>query len=550
MAIENLPLLSFPIIHAQAGESFQVSYRQGRLRIEADNELAAAYAICQLRTAARSQSIADYIGTSHPRYPLRPIWLGSQQLTLMTNEIGLCLPSFLHKFNSFPLENDPSFKGLCHHLINLGYNAVILGHYKMEVWNSSSVVKMDLQKLCQAFHAFGLKVILKPSFRFWHALTDYLFEPCPLDPCYRQHLSGLLKSLQDFECDGLLWETGYHHPQFYKYSAAENMTIVELILEEARLIEKSLPPQCLLLYHLSSPHQQAAKQQTLWIPFLTSQLGPQTLLAFSAFAGDPCADYLSLHPMWDLLRRSSEISSTPLLPILNGGAIHQGEGLWPSLSLDLIDQVLSRCVRHPFAGVITLTQRLPTPEGLLACNLWVLGQALWRSIPVDLLAETWFQAYRPDLSFTNFRSWFKKVRLLTVELSLLRTLSHEKGRDLLSHEECRIRAEALLAQLQDLQASVQQLKGVSETSFITLSDYFQFFCRDARRLILHFLQCYNLPISHLLTGSDFHPSFWSEASQGTGQGLRATIKINFFEKPQAGEKGSLMERIYLENTLV
>lgn len=545
--ISKLPSLVVELSSAEDNEDFQANYFQQEIYLKASQGLGAVYGILQLQAAARSQDLADYLGESHPHFPWRPIWLCANQVYSLTKEIGIGLPAFLQQACAKgSLEEQADFQQLCCQILEYGFNAVILGCMQSDGGIVASE-NADFYAICQAFHTFGLKVIIKPTWRFLQSNSPTAFSICPCDPHYKNYLHQLLQAFESLPCNGIIWETTSHHRDFMAHPDAEEKTWKELVVEEIKCVEESLPPHQTLIYYFSTPHQAFAEKQAQGFEWICDRVGNKTAIAFSAVAGLPYQDHCPLHPIWDVLRKSLDASSTPLLPIVNSGAISHGEGLWPALPLDLIDQVISRCKRHLFAGIIALTNRIPTKKGLLSCPLWVLGQAQWRTTSVSLLAETWFRAYRPDISFESYKSCFNRMRALAIELNLLRTLANEKGRDLFSTEDCRLKAEALFAQLQELQMAISKKK---DSSVMPLADYFTYFHRDARRILLHFLQSNQIPLTHFLTHQDEQPSFWSTSQIQTIQNGKGGVKIHFLDHPYKGEPGSLLEKIYLENNLI
>ncbi len=547
---EHAPACLFPQIRERGGEGFTASLYRGALHLEADSPLAAVYGLAQLKAAASSRHLPDYLGASTPCYAWRPLWLNGDLLCSLTPEICLFLPSFLCALD-VPLEEQPVFRSFCLQTLEKGFNTVILGscQQKNAVSQTQPPRSLDLQALCRAFHAYGLKIILKPTWRCLDpAFRSFLISP--FDPHFRSYLAEHISHLKSAEYDGLMWESQSTHPQFMQHPLADAASEAEAMLEELKGWEQNINSGAFFFYYLSATKKEEMLKQAQRLAFLCQRAGRKTLVVFSAVAGDPWEDFLPPHPVWDHLRQLPDPLQTPLLPLVNVGAIQQGEGLWPVLTPERIDAVLGRFHRHAFAGMVALTNRFPDRSGLLACNLWVAGQALWRPLAPSLLMDTWFRAYRSDLSFMTLQKWFNSLANLTLELRHIQALTREDGSSMLPLEDCRLKAESLLAQLADLQAIAQKEKGQSNSPHASIADYFYYFCRDARRIIFHFLQSHRLPFSSFLTGQDMQKSFWSEAAQGASQGVRQALAIHFALKPFRGDPGSAMEQIYRENTLV
>lgn len=550
--IQGMPTFSFPKIHHGKGERFQSSLYKGTLFLEAESPKGAVYGMTQLYAAALSGYLPDYLeSASSSPYPLRPLWLCGSHFSLIQSEVGLFLPSFLLRPPEESLEEQEFFKAFCIGVLEKGYNAIVFGHRHVKTWPSKTPLSIvSLKKLCQAFHAYGLKVLIRP---IWYFLEKEKALTCPVDPMFASYIQKELGQLAEGEIDGLIWESQIFHSSFMKHPLAEDALEAEVMQKEMDVLEKALPQGILLLYYLSSYSPDQAALQARRFPALCHRAGKKTVFVFSALAGDPCQDHLPLNPLWEVLRKLPDPVRVPLLPILNIGAIQHGEGLWPALPIDLIGNVIGRFYRHCFAGGIALANRLPMSYGLLAYPLWVWGQILWQKFPLPLLKETWFQAYRPDLFHPSLFHWLEKVRLIAIELGYLKALSDERKLRLSSpsSEESRLHADNLLAQLNDLQLFLQKEKPkAGRNSYALLQEYFRYFVRDARRMILYFLQTHHLPLSAVLTGQDLQPAFWSEAIQGPGQGIRNRLDMHFFEQPQVGESGSTMEQIFIENSFL
>lgn len=516
-------------------EGFSASYSGGTVEAQAGSYLTGAFGMAQLSHGLKSGHLADFMGESLPRFGLRPLWITSQEEFLLNSHLAGAVPGLSEEKVDF----------FCRRIIEMGYNAVMFGA-RDAAGIPKSPFAGDFSFFCRSIQAYGLKVILKVSI-----VPDsrQKWERSPVDPCYKR---AVIESIQEFlkgtpTLDYLFWESSYLHGDFLQHPAAQEFTLAELVLAELQLIEKSLMGNCQLIFYLPSPPSEKSENISEWFSRLCDDAGNRTAIAFSAVAGDPAADHLPPHPYWEVLRRSLDCSATRLFPILNVGGVRQGEGFWPVLGFDLFEKYLPRCLRHAFGGLISLTSHLPAPGSFLDCNLWIGAQLQWRLSSPELLAETWFLANRPDLNYPKFAGLLKDIRNLTVQLSLIRSLIHEKGRDSISTEECRFISESLLAQLKALQIKSEKNEVKNRRSDKPLfADYILFFLRDARRIVLHFLQCFNIPVSSSLEGEDMHESFWTQINPGSGQGIRG-VKVAFLETAAKGTPGSKMSQIYAEN---
>lgn len=517
-------------------ESFSAHYAAGQIIIEAANPSAAVYGIRCLTLGVASGHHAEFLGDWNPRFLLRPLWIGCELNITLTSRIGVTLPAWL-KIGSFP------FDSFCRRLLELGYNSVLLGAFD-GAFSPSSEDSFDLEAICQGFHEYGIKVILKPNIDLKNEVR------CPLSPSY---VSTVKESLWDLQkkvpsVDYIFCESCFQHPESLQHPLAQDATRIELVQAELKIYETALKRNTGLIFYIPATDESSAKQQATWLSSLSDSAGNKTILAFSALSGAPWEDHCSAHPFWEALRQSPDISSTPLMPIINIGSVKQGEGLWPAMTLDLIERYLARCKRHCFVGAICLARYLPCEGALLDCSLWTAGQVLWKEQPVHLLAESWFRAQRPDLNYSFFSDALKEIRSIVVELSFLRSLQNENHRDLITTEECRTLAASLLATLKQLQVKFEkeEKKRLKHADRPTFHEYFSCFVRDARRIVLHFLQRFNAPLLHYRDEDDQQEGFWTQA-QGLTQSGRYTPKAIFLEHPQKGSPGSRMEMIFKEN---
>src|SRR5690606_29786497 len=128
----------------------------------------------------------------------------------------------------------------------------------------------------------------------------------------------------------------------------------------------------------------------------------------------------------------------------------------------------------------------------------------------------------------------------------------EANRDSVLSEDCRVATESILSRLKELLLRSEKLerKRLKRANAPSISDYMQVFARDAQRIVLHFLQCFNLSYPHVLGSEELSESFWMQLSPGAGQGIRSATKVVFATEPNSGPAGSRMEAIFLENRLM
>lgn len=517
-------------------EGFSSYIYQNRVYLKGKSYQGAAYGISQLSIALESGYLSNFTGDRAPRYPLRPAWIGSQGSVLITENMSLALP-----FISFDAQ---SVINLCQRIHELGLNAIVLGS-RDSILQLNEEKDVDLKNLCELFHECGIKVILKPHF----VIPDQLAK-CPLNPQFQDWLAAQIKSLikKVPNFDFFFWESHYLHRDFITHPKAHASTLLELILDEARFFETLFKPDYGFIHFVPTPDENEAQQQAQWMIKFCERLGPQSYMAFSAVSGHFYAPHLPPHPLWEQLFKSEAFSSAPLLPIFNYGYVQNGEGLWPALCLETLERYASHLQHSALSGVITVVNYLPKKGTLLDCNLWVSSQLSWSSLSPEMLASTWFKAHLSDWNYNEVVELMRLSHQIILELSYLRSKTLESSRDSVSTEECRILTDSLLARLKQLQLKCdkQEKKRLKKPTGLSFSDYLPPFIKDAQRIILYFLQCFNLSFPNQ-TGSEDSGGFWTQHSQGQGHGIRSSNKIMFLEKPFKGPPGSRMEAVYLEH---
>lgn len=499
------------------GEGYSASYSAGKLSIIANSPLAQAYAISQMGAASHARHLAEYLGETSPRFPLRPLWLKAPIEVVLTANSRIHLPEFM-------LAEDAQLllPRLCKRLIECGFNAIIIGTH-LHSWtlnSTASAATVDLNAIIQQLHDHGIQVILKPNF------TTELAAKAPVksQPLLEVALQELFEQYPSI--DALFWESLWQTEAYQDGESALETTDAEIALTEIQLLEKCIQGRSKLIFYMAAPN--ATKKETIrqahWIVSLLDDMGKDSVLAFNAVSGSAFDDHACDNPLWECLRESPDSSSTPLLPILNSGLVKQGEGLWPITNFDLLERFLPRCSRHHFAGVVGLASHLPQAGSVLDCNLWVAGHALWWPLPPALLAETWFKAFRAEESFTFCLQIMKKARFIALSLTAL-------PKENLAADEAKICGDSLMANLKHLKWLWEKESCSASSAHPSIKDHFAFFSRDVKQLLGTFLPTYNLPLAYHAGYEEPVTSFWSHE----------------LDTPHRGHKNSTMEAIYLEN---
>lgn len=496
------------------GEQYTSNYTAGTLQLVAGNALALRYGINNLETGLRSGHLSDFLGSFSPKFSLRPIWPLVEHKVCLTPHLTLFFPQFCFDKKQLQLA--------CERVIQLGYNAFLFGVHPCHRFKGSSE-DFQLSEMSAVIHSYGLKLIVKP-------------QVVP-EGCEKEVFHNLLTEELLSEIDFLFWEALFQREEFASHPSSADRLMKELIVEEVIELEKAVAGRAGLIYFFPEGERISPEQQSRWFGEICDEVGKETVVSFSATiesSGD------TAHPIWDALRSSPDISATPLLPIANFGAVGQGEGLWPVLTLRLMERCFSRMYRYPFAGVVALTGSIPGEGGLLDCNLWVAGQLMWREFSPSLLAETWFRAYRLD--FLPVMPFLEEFYQHSLQLKTL--LYHATKKQDVYQGNCRQIVPFLSSQL-DLWEEVFR----GQTFRPLFYDYFVPYLRDARRILHHCLRLCHVPATTMLKEEDLNNSFWTTVESSSGRVFGGDAEISLNSVPNRGEVGSVMEQIYLENRL-
>jgi len=363
------PKIELSVIKEEQGQGFTAKYSCGTVSLNANNSLGALYGLHQIQTAIRSDHLQDFLGENTPRFPLRPLRLSSSMNHTVSPNVSLSFPEILR--------TDQEIDQLCKMVIEFGYNAIILGSQSLIASNNDPI---DLSRALACIKDFGIRLIVQPT------LTPIPSLPtsscCPLNPSFQDWVQRAITDLFHHlpEIDAILWKSYCLEPDYFNSEEARDATSADLVTSEVQLIENLLPEGASLIYHLPALDLEMAEGQSRWFSMFCDDVGPSTAIAFSSRINEQL-----LHPFWKTLRQCPDVSATPLIPMLQMDD--------DQAQLDQVQEVLARCRRHRFAGVIGQVNQLPEKADALHEKLWVLGQALWRDLPPQLLAETWAAAY-------------------------------------------------------------------------------------------------------------------------------------------------------------
>lgn len=465
-------------------QGYSATCRAGELHITANSAVGLAGAIAQLTIALKSGHLEEFLGDRAPRCPWRILWTKD------------------------PTALQPA------RILELGYNAVLT-----DVATSSAA----------ALRREGIAVALKVA-------PPPLATRCPLNEEYREALRQALGSLT--EIDFIFWESQLLHATFAQDRLAEDSTFYELVQAEADLLQASLPPGCRLLFYVPCTDAAQARQQALWLGRLCDAAGSSTMVSFPLTVGDPGLPGQPVHPFWELLRKKRDPSSTPLLPVFNGGALGLGEGLWPVLPLEILECCRSHMLGPHFAGAIAMTPLIPLGNGLLACSLWVAAQMLWTDTSAYRLVETWCAAMKPEFDYPSHATAITLAGEVAAELS--RMAGGKGGTCTSGHVDV---VAAKLRLLDSLYLSADHSRSSPEP--ITLHDYFRYFSRDAWCLLHYHTDRLRLPGPGVPQAVDHSGGFWTRLASA-GRTIPSAATVTTLSQPRCLGDDSRMAHIFDE----
>lgn len=460
-----------------------------------------------------SHHISDYVGSYQAGFPLRALWIKGDALMKVTSSTGC---SFSKK-----LMGEAPDK-IAQRLFELGFNTLVFGSWKSA---DHPPIEGELYQKFAELQAAGIRIVVK---------LEGEWNGCPLDP---KHAGSIQEKLQDAlqvlpKGVDIFYSSQWNTSKYLAEVHAKDATLGELVLAELRLVEEVLPQSASLFFHL--PYH-AGVRESFWeksFQHLCDDAGIKTAIAFDFCAGAAWEAPNIQHPLWEILRTQKSSSSTPLIPIVDIGAVTQGEGLWPLATVDLIPQILPFVKRHPLAGVIGLVPGMPLPNSLLEASVSSWGYALWTRVTDFHFFESWGMAHFPELGTAQFKAVVDLSRDIANKIHFL-----ESGGP----------APSLARQIgESLAGRAKELEALAQLQKSALSEIVPYFIRDARRSLLRLLQEYQISLPNLLQTEDWQEGIWTEGSSLASIG-KAGGKVTLLSAPNRGAPGSRLDRWVQEN---
>lgn len=458
----------------EEADAFIIKRYRNSLRIEASNERSAAYAISQARQLSTSSHFHQLIGENRPLFPLRPLWMVADEPVAFSSSVGGYLPKCF-------LNNDKgAFEKLCKRILEYGYNAILLGNKEGMFGKRAKQTFKELALLQELFSDFGIQLILKPVLYTTEEETIY---HTPTHSSFQESIERAFADLFAIcpSLEAVFWESAYLDEDFHYHPSAREYTKFDKVGLEVSQLSSLLPLSKKLIYYLPSNSERMAEQQSRWWLSLLNQVDSRTICAFSALSGSPFWDYLQPHPFWEVMQTTIAPPATPLMPILNIGGIELGEGYWPNMTLDLLETPFSDC---PLAGLVSCIKDFPEEGEILEGMLYATGMSQWRKKEPKALLQEWYQMRFKEGNYSQFFSIMQKVRSIIKELKFF----YQEKTDA---NEARFKLETMIALLNEVEHATRKIE------FSRWNKSIEHFLVDARRLIQHFGQVYDLSFSEL-----------------------------------------------------
>lgn len=451
-------------------------------------------------------------GNSLPRFSTKPLWVRGVSRVRVDPHATLTVPEgFIQNGGGWHEDHIQLF---CQKMKELGYDMAILGSFPGDPLSESMPTIGSLSKLQALFSKSAIDLCISfdnidiKSRGELKTLVEELFDPSLKTPYL---------FLQLHQIEGLV-------------SKNDILTDEELLIENLKAAEEALRGRASLIFYMPYLSNVPKERQLSRLQGLLDHAGCQTTIAFPSVAGPVTEDWLNLHPLWNYLSERKFKIETPLMPLMNIGSIHSGEGFWPTLPFERCDRLLNAMKRHAFKGAAALTPRLPGGRGMLACSLSVFATLASSEKSFYVCALEWGKANRPDWQFEENLESLLDLNRIAMELQKLKQSE--------SLVIIRARAEAIFYRLDLLSETLGKSKG--------LSSYVEFFIQDARRIALYWMQEKELSQARSYVGGLGQESFWTKLAPASGLDK---VKISFYDKPFVNSKNETMMQVFRENNL-
>ncbi len=406
-------------------EGFSAKYCSGILTVQGNSRMGEKQGEIFFKSLASSRCWPEFLGISHPLYPLRPLWISGE----------MCSRLVLHGFHSLPDK-----------ILQLGYNTLIVGGIDEEMERSSFYLQSQFQSFQYHLNDNGIRLVLNLSSVAGNKQSD-LMDILPRDSVV------LFCSEIKEECS----EEG------------DDRLYLDKITDEIHYFEKRMKGCFSLLYYLPIFDN---RNYGNFLHSLSLRVLPKTVLAFPA-----ASEGLKAHPFWIELRQMQEPLGLQLLPIIN---YEPASGY--SLCYDHFESCISFSHRHLPAGFAAYISDLGEEGSFLHGNLWVTGHLQWKCLSPDTWIDTWFRSFHPDTDYFEYKYALTKLRQLVCEMA---ELQNPGPGGIHPFEELRSHYESLRENLRVIEFKLSRIKKIMDPMTSSLKQVHEALILSAQAHSIH-----------------------------------------------------------------
>lgn len=447
-----------------------------------------------------------------------PLWIEGKRSCSFSRTASLAVPEWIL--------NEAEREVAARRIGDWGFNALIVGALaKQEI---SDVPCVSLAPSFLEIQKKGIRIGIKPTFHI-----DQLIETLtisPFDKKFENYLKSEIEKIAEpsspfdffvYESLSLLYdEMGLNHDDDHLFK--------EIAQAEIALVEKMLPKGVSLIYLFPGDDPERKKREASVLQEIALKSSKTTILSISSRQGSPFLDHLQPHPF---LRQKMAVKAEGFsyAALVNLGGIQQGGGLWPSVPLDIF-QGIYPLLEEKGVMAIPIVHTIPEPDSFLGGALTLASHSREGPFYPEGELAKWLISVRCETEIDRALALLRDVREIIVDFSRMREALREAGRDHLSHDECKTMACSLYYKIRKVEREGNHWDGKSGGE-PSLRDYMRFFCRDAYRTLLHFIQSFNVVIQESLDLAPGKKGFWTDFTPGSGSGLRGMGKVSLLKLP-------------------
>ncbi len=360
------------------GESFSIEQKGRVFLMKVESHLAKSYALSRLQSGLKSGYIRDVVGKSNPQFEYRPLWITKTKRFTLPSLLEIDLPDWVDEV----LHDEALLLDTIHELvleaIDCGMNMLFFAPCEGEA------VEVAKNPLSWKALRLVLDFIKEQEIR-----VGLHFSSPPYQADAHKSWSDAIAVLYSSFDYLIIHQGALSLP-------AGDKTQWEQAKEEIHIIERSIKVP--LVYVLKQQDDNGGKRQAEWMPRLSKEISPATLLFFSATLYAPFSFSTTLHPY--LMKLSTELvgSFDTIIPWLSVSEIvlSDGESI-PYFGMDLIEEVVGCQRENRLHGAALAVRAVASPHSLPRLAAWVIGQRMWQFQSTARLIKEGIQRDFPEL---------------------------------------------------------------------------------------------------------------------------------------------------------